>query len=459
MFLAVQVFGSESIYFGAEQLLEFQKNPDLLARSREQFLKTLGEQKELLYDEKTVETIGYRIFRKLELIKNFEEKTPIFYAILKEDTIELANLVSLEKENLQKYVALYPIMEFIQKDFEKDTTVFDYTKILPFLAFVNFPEFEKLLTVSNEKSFEIAKGIVEDVQKRNVFYDQAKIKPLTLLLGEKFVRAFGSLLQPLITMQNEDDFLQEYQLVKLYFTDTQPTIADTEAYTITENLFPELVKKSSQLSNYFRCLEDTMILTRRLSTASAETFFSFNPVVIAQIDLYESLLIHKAKLEIQILALLRTYHQRMEDLALKLTDEKTIQSFQRVLESDTGLAESIASLLTSALSEKKETTTGKKTVLSMWLPYIYILATFLVLIALVFILPLPAKASFFRIVGLKEKALSLYEKVALLQPQKADYHVKMAMVLESLHREEEAIREYRIASRILEINDNKKTRV
>ena len=59
------------------------------------------------------------------------------------------------------------------------------------------------------------------------------------------------------------------------------------------------------------------------------------------------------------------------------------------------------------------------------------------------------RAIFFEKINLKQKALNIYNKLAIEEPNDADIHIKIAQLLEDLNRDQEAIMEYKLASKIL----------
>lgn len=63
-----------TVYYGAQSLYDFQKEPEWLERTRERFLKTLVEQPDLLESEETVDALGTRIYMKLRLLRDSDLK-------------------------------------------------------------------------------------------------------------------------------------------------------------------------------------------------------------------------------------------------------------------------------------------------------------------------------------------------------------------------------------------------
>ncbi|HPE42122.1 MAG TPA: hypothetical protein PKZ34_03450, partial [Thermotogota bacterium] len=103
--LSSGVFAQEDapVYFSAEQLTVFQKEPEWLERTLEQFLKTLIEQPELLVSEETVDALGTRIYMKLRLLNDPAEKGQAWMAILGENTEETLRQLALEETRFSWY--------------------------------------------------------------------------------------------------------------------------------------------------------------------------------------------------------------------------------------------------------------------------------------------------------------------------------------------------------------------
>jgi tetratricopeptide (TPR) repeat protein len=114
------------------------------------------------------------------------------------------------------------------------------------------------------------------------------------------------------------------------------------------------------------------------------------------------------------------------------------------------------SMLSKTNAKKEEDKT--QDLRSKFFPKPFFLIMILVVIGLIFlfilVLPLKLKGSLFKKIGLSTKALTLFEKAAIKHPMDPEIHIKTAQIYEKLGREEEAMNEYKIASKVLDMKED-----
>ena len=459
--LSSGVFAQEDapVYFSAEQLTVFQKEPEWLERTLEQFLKTLIEQPELLVSEETVDALGTRIYMKLRLLNDPAEKGQAWMAILGENTEETLRQLALEETRFSWYRPVYPLMDFLVKDFRKTLYPFDFQKLVPYFLISQFDGFEAFFSLTNEEHYHIAKGVLNGIVN-NQTYPEHSLKAMVKLLDEKYLRAYASFVQPMISAKSEVDYTQELRLAKSY--------VDQAGYLYGEELSqkaePKLYQAFLSLSQYFSCREDALIVENRVALASQDTYLSLLPVVLELIDRYEQITINKELLENALVSLIRNYGLKTRLFGPEITEE--IQRKWKSYTDAHDLSPMILKTISSDILEGGNTVpvtfptpaTPTETVSWIkrfqWRHALVIALPILSLLLLMALLPASLKAKVAKAFGRKEKALALFQKASFSKPEVAEYHVQMAILLGLLHREEEAIQEYRIATKILSMSEN-----
>ena len=122
------------------------------------------------------------------------------------------------------------------------------------------------------------------------------------------------------------------------------------------------------------------------------------------------------------------------------------------------IKESLRNLFSTLTIKNKKEESEKQSAITLSLNNTSLFITLFVftalLVLLILILPLKLKGTLFKNIGLNSRALSLFEKAAIKHPMDPDIHIKTAQIYEKLGREEEAMNEYKIASRVLDMNDD-----
>ena len=116
----------------------------------------------------------------------------------------------------------------------------------------------------------------------------------------------------------------------------------------------------------------------------------------------------------------------------------------------------LSSMLNSHNEEKQEQTKNiiLPTLFNIPLFVISSIAVIVLFILFILVLPLKIKGAFYKNLGLSSKALTLFEKAAIKHPMDPDIHIKTAQIYEKLGREEEAMNEYKIASKVLDMKED-----
>ena len=457
-----------TVYYGAQSLYDFQKEPEWLERTRERFLKTLVEQPDLLESEETVDALGTRIYMKLRLLRDSDLKGPVLTAILAENSEESLRLLALEEDRLSRYRPLYPLMDFFVKDFRKALNPFDFQKIVPYFLIGQLEGFEEFFSLTNEEHYHIAKGILNGIQS-NRTYPERSLKAMVKLLGEKYLRAYASMVQQLVTARVEADYAKELRLAKSY--------VDQAGYLygaqVSQKADQTLHRAYLSLSSYASCKEDTLIAENRVALASQDTYLSMLPLAMELVDRYERLTINKEGLEKLILSFIQNYGLKSRLYGDEVTAE--IRRKWKGFIDERDLSPMVLNAIRSGILDYAAKTpqtvatpavatpvvvTTKGSVKGSWLeklrwPTVFIYGVpVLALLLLIAVLPASLKAKGAKALGMKKKALTFYQKASLSKPEVAEYHVQMAILLGLLHREEEAIQEYRIATKILSMTED-----
>jgi tetratricopeptide (TPR) repeat protein len=435
-------------FLGLDTLYELQKRPDELGNAREQFLRTLTDQPQLLDNEETVEALGYRIYYKLKLLQTTQDKTPLLIALLKEDTDGVLAILRDQSSDLGDYSYLYPLMGFLEIGFRRALSPFDFETMTPYFNISKFRNFENFFSLTNEEHFYISKAILEGFVK-NEHFAEPTLKQMVALLGEKYLRAYATQLLPYTNQRSEGDYLREYRLIKSYIDQATYLYGSETTQLVNKDILTRWV----DLSGYLSCNEDTIISEKRISSVSEEIWISMLPIIYDIILRFEGIKTNKSGLLQNVVSLITTYGQRIPIISSELSDEIN-EKWRRFLQENACSPEIVKAIETAVFTPGTDGMEKAPVIKPVWKGwYFFPLIITGVCILIFLFLPITIKSKLYTKLGFREKALSLYQKIAILKPQVADYHVKMALLLESLHREEEAIQEYRIATKIIEMHD------
>ena len=114
---------------------------------------------------------------KLRLLNDPAEKGQAWMAILGENTEETLRQLALEETRFSRYRPVYPLMDFLVKDFRKTLYPFDFQKLVPYFLISQFDGFEAFFSLTNEEHYHIAKGVLNGIVN-NQTYPEHSLKAM-----------------------------------------------------------------------------------------------------------------------------------------------------------------------------------------------------------------------------------------------------------------------------------------
>jgi len=455
------IFGMEiKTVFSYDEIYALQKSIPDLSEAEKQFLYTLVEAPELLGNEEQIDFLGNRIYGKKRLIENFSDEDMILKVIIEENTDSLLEYLDTASEKIEGYEDKYEFLDFVKKDFDKSMELYSLQKLKKHLNIIYMNDFHKFFELTENDYEYLAENLVNNFINNRMDFNNTVINKLAKFGGERLLQELNVRITPHILLNTEDNLRKEYNLLSI-LNDLHFALSQNLGKAVT--LLPQLSEKYEKLKNYFSLKEEIEILDRRVLTIEKASLNGLIPLISDYINQYEKTPLEKEKIKTALISLVnnmvsRYSYEKSIDISpenkelIKKTSsivndiETSLRHFEKMIVSETPLTEEPVN---EPMSEENEIN-----VISIIIPVLIILLS--VLLVFLF-LPKKKKAFLLKKIGRKEKAYAMFQKLSFEKPRDPDIHVAMAQLLEEMNREEEAINEYRIASKLVDIEEKGRT--
>jgi len=320
---------------------------------------------------------------------------------------------------------------------------------LNIIAFKNFDSFFK---ISSDDFILISRGLVKDFQKRWVEFDDKTLKKIAAFGGEKLVTYISFEIFPLITFKDEANFFSEYRLLDFY-VGLCSIVNPNDIEGIANKTLYGYYKNALSYQNFY---EEAGILSRRFLTIEKESVAALFPVLLEIIRKYPEIKINKESAK-------KNLEDLIEKSYLRLSSEKDIDfsaEFTPIIISLTEEASSIGIpsekfILLTELRMEKTKNSEIIPLFNINTKFIFLLISISPLFFLLLLFNKSIRVKTLSFFGLRKKALDLYRRISVEKPGNPDTHVKIAQLLSEMNRGEEALKEFRIASRLVQMRDIK----
>jgi hypothetical protein len=440
-----------------DSIYDMQKNILTLEDSLRLCLSTLLYSSEKFHSESEVDQMLKRIYFKIDLSKEFSTEDEIFVSIISESTEDLLKALSNLEESTYTYSKAYEIMEFVGYDFSEALKQFRFEEFQNFLELNKLESFSLISKINGDELKGLTNKIIETIKMNQFYFSNELYKQLVDFGGEKFINYFSIQLIPIINSSNEETFQEQLSLLKTYVN-----LYRNFYGSVYESKIPkENYNYYLSLNNYFEYLENIEILSRRFITTEATTLNVLSDIFIGYLDEYNTIQIKTDTLEEKIQVMIKNASTRLV-YAENSTKEKfsaikkikiansqiqeTINNLNRNLENNTGQNNEIDKKKQNFFENIIQKIKDMNLIYLFPIGLIILLSTFIY-----FILPLKLKGTILKNIGFTTKALTFFQKASIQKPMDADVHIKTAQIYEKMGRDEDAINEYKIASKVIDM--------
>ncbi|MFW5871526.1 MAG: tetratricopeptide repeat protein [bacterium] len=442
---------SEENIMSYKSLYELQKDPNNLEYALDCALSTVMYSEDNFSSQVSAERLLKRIYTKLELSKKFGEDE-VFNAIISESTDHLLNALKTIHEETDKYVEVYPLMDFVYQDFSTLINQFHFERFKEYFQLNKLLNFKLIEAINGDQLKKLTKHIIEIIIENNYYLNNDTYSGIVKLGKEKLLNYLNIQINPYLDKIQVDTYDQQFLLLKSYKTLYESYYGDS----FSENMPKEKYDYFIELEDYYDYLSNVEILSRRLLTVEETTLSRLLPVFIDYVEKYQTITLKTERLNNAILKMIKNAATRLSYVKLDLSLNN--YNFSELSISNEEINESLKKLFSSMSTKphKEEPEKQNKLITLLKNPFIYIptLSIIGIFIFIIVVLPLTVKGTLYKNIGLYSKALSLLEKAAIKQPMNPDIHIKTAQIYEKLGREEDAMNEYKIASKVMDMKED-----
>lgn len=447
-----------------DEIYSLQKDPARIWEAEAQFLNTLVNAPELLGGEEITEYLGRRIYMKKNIIENSSEEDELLELIIMEDTSKILDFLREKSTVIEGYEDKYGLMDFVIDDYRNSMVFYSLQKLKNYLNLIYMKNFRLFFTLDGKELDYLAENLIINFTNNRIDFNNSTIKKLALFGGEELLLRLGVKTTPLVMLLEESDYRKEYDLLSIM---NDLYAAYSENSTDEKTMLPQLLEKYEKLRAYFSLKEKTEILNRRVLTIEKSSLDEMIPLVCEYIREYENIKLKKEILKTGLIDLTNNTVSRYSyEEGLKLSEdnlkllgetsssisdvEVTLRYFEKSQGDPKSRETNINDVGAAEITPEKD----KKTLYD----YIPLLAAVSGAVILMLILTVPRRnrAYLLKKIGSRKKALEIFQKLSFETPRDPDIHVAMAQLLEEMNREEEAISEYRMASRLVDLEDGKR---
>ena len=435
-----------------DAMYELQKDPDQLKYALDCTLSTLMYAEENFPSQISAEILLERIYSKLGLIEKYSVEDEIIISIIKESTNDLLRALKTVDEETDKYQQAYPLMDFVAKDFSQTIEQFHFEKFKEYFELNKLNEYQLIESLDGKQLQKLTAKIIETIIQNNYSLTNETYSKMVNLGKDKLLNYLNIQINPYLNKNQVETYEKQFYLLKAYSS----LYKYFHGQSYEENIPKDKYNYYKDLSDYYDYLSNVEILSRRLLTAEKETLSNLFPVFLDYIEQYEDINLKTDKLNKTLQSMIKNASTRFSYEKSELRVEN--MDLSEISVSNEGINTSLKNLITLINSKKQnEVITEKKSILSFISKtslFLYLLIITGILLLILIVLPLKFKASLLKNFGLNNRALSLFEKAAIKNPMDPDVHIKTAQIYEKLGREEEAMNEYKIASKVLDMKED-----
>ncbi len=393
-----------------------------------------------------------RIYTKIELTEQFGNDDLVLVAIIKESTNDLLNALKTVDEETDKYKSTYHLLDFVIKDFSELIQTFHFERLKEYFGLNKLQDFQLIESIKGEQMQTLTSHIIDTIIQNDYYLNNTTYSGITKLGKEKLLNYLSIQMNPYLDKKLVETLEKQYSLLKTYIMLYENFYGDQ----FEENIPKEKYQYFLELEEYYNYLSNVEILTRRFLTAEKQTLSTLFPVFFEYIKKYQTITLKTDKLNASVLKMVKNASTRFSYDKNELLFEKFDLSELSV--SNEEINESLKSLSSVLKTKSKEEEPAARIVVTELFKKpifgIYAIVVITLLILFILLLPLKLKGTLYKNIGLSSKALTLFEKAAIKYPMDPDIHIKTAQIYEKLGREEEAMNEYKIASKVLDMKED-----
>jgi len=434
-----------------DDLYHLQKDPDQLQKALDCTLSTIMYGEDQFSSQLEAEELLKRIYTKMELSKEYGMDDLVYEAIIKESSTELLLALKAIAEPTERYSKAYHLLDFVIKDFSILIDQFHFDNFKNFFQISKLKGFQLIQSIDGKLVQKLTEKLIETIIQSNYYLNNETNRSIVQLGEEKLLNYLSIQINPYLNKDQLESYDSQYSLLKSYLDLYQDYYGDS----FSEKIPQEKYEYYLDLKEYFEYLSNVEILSRRLLTVENETLNSLYPVFFEYIKQYTQIELKSERLKNVVHSMIKNALTRYsyEDQKVMISNN----TFEDITLSDNDLNNSLMNLKSKLYPETKEDNHHEKQQL---FPFInnpsFFFLVFLIfgfISILLISLPIKLKAALLKTVGMKTKSLSLFEKAAIKHPMDPDIHIKIAQIYEKLGREEDAMNEYKIASKVLDMKE------
>ncbi len=435
-----------------EFLYELQKDPKNLEYALDCTLSTIMYAENNFPSEESAEKLLKRIYTKLELTHSYTENNEVVIAIIKESTNDLLEALKKIDEETDKYKDTYVLLDFLFKDFSFMIEQFHFEQFKKYFQLNKLQNLQLIATIDGKQLQELTTYIIDTIIENDYYLNSETYNEIVKMGNEKFLNYLSIQINPHLDRNQFNTYDKQYSLLKAYIGFFQAYFGDSYEAKLPKDKYIYFL----ELEEYFDFFSNVEILSRRFLTSETETLSNLFPVFMEYISEFQTLNLKTENLNSAVLKMVKNASTRLSYEKIDL--QPNHYNYNEINISNEEIKESLRNLFSTLTIKNKKEESEKQSAITLSLNNTSLFITLFVftalLVLLILILPLKLKGTLFKNIGLNSRALSLFEKAAIKHPMDPDIHIKTAQIYEKLGREEEAMNEYKIASRVLDMNDD-----
>jgi len=433
-----------------------QKNIYSLEEALHSCLSTLLYSNEQFESEEKADELLKRIYKKIELRTRIQEGDRIFTAIISESTDDLLQELAKLENATSTYAEAYPLMEFVINDFINEIERYRFEDFKKFLEICKLQDFDLIEKIPGDQLKQLTNHLIETIKTDKLYFSNEFYTQLVLFGGEKLINYLSIQITPYIDTDDDESYKEQLSLLNSYVNIYRIYYKSDFEDKIPEQNYNYYL----YLSHYFDYLENVEILSKRFITAEATTLSALSEPFNNYLNTYNDIQIKTETLNEKVEEMIKNASTRLvyANPAIKQNYEKikTIslnnQQLQGTL-NNFNVNLLVESTVMENSSEKSNLFDRISDYLKELKINIFILIGLLILtLTMIYLfLPLKIKGILLKNIGMNAKALTILQKASIQKPMDADIHIKTAQIYEKMGRDEDAINEYKIASKVIDL--------
>ena len=443
---------SEENIMPYEALIELQKKPNDLQYALDRTLSTVMYAEENFPSQASAEMLLKRIYTKMELTKQFSLEDEVFTSIIKESTGSLLKALQSVDEETDRYTSAYSLMDFVNNDFSQMIEQFHFEKFKEFFQLNKLKDFQLIESIDGEQIQKLTAQIIETIIQNNYYLNEETYNEIAKLGKNKFLNYLSIQITPYLNKKRVEEYEKQFSLLKAY-TKLYKTY---HGQAFEQEIPEEKYLYYTELTNYYDYISNVEILSRRFLTAEKETLSNLFPVFLKYVEQYNTISLKTEILNNAVQRMIKNASTRLSYDKNELIDEG--YDLKGLSIANEELNENLKNLISVIKIESQTKQPEQEDFVIQLLTNPTLIYSVFIIMGILFIvlfaLPLKFKATLLKNIGLNSRSLSLFEKAAIKHPMDPDLHIKTAQIYEKLGREEEAMNEYKIASKVLDMKED-----